>query len=399
MPPRRAAAAPPPQEADPLRVVQAAIQARAFAPVYYLHGDDDYLKDGAVRDLLAAAIDPATRDFNCEVRHADTLEPELLGSLLETPPMLAERRALVVRDTGALKKGALAVLQRYLQRPAPDLLLLLVSQAGDKADATLAAGSTVLEFAPLSPERVRRWIVWHAGKQLQRPVTDEAAALLEQAVGSDLQQLAGELDKCASYVAGYASAQALTEPSAESASVAPIDASVAPIDAAVVAAVVGVRPGQTLADLLDAVAMRDGARAVALVAPVLETPKLSAVQVVMALATQALGLAWGRARRDAGVPTHLLAKGYWDYLKQTGGGYLGRPWGEAVSAWTRAVDRWSAASCAAALEQLLEADQLQKETTVSSGGQLLETVVLALCVPEGRSRSPRGRSAVAGRRP
>jgi hypothetical protein len=36
---------------------------------------------------------------------------------------------------------------------------------------------------------------------------------------------------------------------------------------------------------------------------------------------------------------------------------------------------------------------------VSSGGQLLETVVLALCVPEGRSRSPRGRSAVAGRRP
>jgi DNA polymerase-3 subunit delta len=392
MPPRRAAAAPPSQEADPLRVVQAAIQARAFAPVYYLHGDDDYLKDGAVRDLLAAAIDPATRDFNCEVRHADTLEPELLGSLLATPPMLAERRALVVRDTGALKKDALAVLQRYLQRPAPDLLLLLVSQAGDKADATLAAQSAVLEFAPLSPERVRRWIVWHAGKQLQRSVTDEAAALLEQAVGSDLQQLAGELDKCASYVAGSAAAEALTEAPA-----AP--AAVAPIDAAVVAAVVGVRPGQTLADLLDAVALRDGARAVALVAPVLETPKLSAVQVVMALATQALGLAWGRARRDAGVPTHLLAKGYWDYLKQTGGGYLGRPWGEAVSAWTRAVDRWSAASCAAALEQLLEADQLQKETTVSSGGQLLETVVLALCVPEGRSRSPRGRSAVAGRRP
>ena len=388
MPPRRAAAAPPPQEADPLRVVQAAVQARAFAPVYYLHGDDDYLKDGAIRDLLAAAVDPATRDFNCEVRHADTLEPELLGSLLETPPMLAERRALVVRDTGALKKGALAVLQRYLQRPAPDLLLLLVSQAGDKADATLAAGSTVLEFAPLSPERVRRWIVWHAGKQLQRPVTDEAAALLQQAVGSDLQQLAGELDKCASYVAGFAPETATAEATAE-----------APIDAAVVAAVVGVRPGETLADLLDAVAMRDGARAVALVAPVLETPKLSAVQVVMALATQALGLAWGRARRDAGVPTHLLAKGYWDYLKQTGGGYLGRPWGEAVSAWTRAVDRWSAASCAAALEQLLEADQLQKETTVSSGGQLLETVVLALCVPEGRSRSVRGRSAVAGRRP
>jgi DNA polymerase-3 subunit delta len=376
MPPRRAAT--PPQEADPLRVVQAAIQSRTFAPVYYCHGDDDYLKDGAVRDLLAAAIDPSTRDFNCEVRHGGALEPQLLGSLLETPPMLAERRALVVREVGALKKDAMAVLLRYLARPAPDLLLLLVSQAGEKEDKALSAAATTLAFVPLSPERVRRWIGWHAGKQLERGVTDEAAALLQQAVGSDLQQLAGELDKCASYLLGMAGEATAPD---------------APIDAAVVSAVVGVRPGETLADLLDAVAARDGARAAALVAPVLETPKLNAVQVVMALGTQALALSWGRARRDAGVPTHLLAKGYWDYLKQTGGGFVGRPWGEAVSAWTRGVEQWSAAACAAALERLLEADQLLKETTVSSGEQLVETLVLALCAPAGRGRPRRSAAA------
>lgn len=382
MPPRRAAPPLPPQEADPRRVVQAAIQARTFAPAYYLYGDDDYLKDAALRDLLDAAIDPSTRDFNCEVRHGEALDDATVSSLLATPPMLAERRALVVRGVGAMDKCALDALKHYLERPAPDLLLLLVSPAGEKPVEALQRGATVLDFAPLPPERVRRWIAYHGGTVLGVTVTDEAGALLQQAVGSDLQQLAGELDKCASYVRGAGGTE---------------------VDAAVVSAVVGVRPGETLADLLDAVAARDGARALALVGPVLETPKLDAVPVVMALATQALGLAFARARRDGGVPTHALPKALFDYLKQTGGGFTGRPWGEAVSAWTRAVDRWSAASCASALALLLEADQALKETRVSSDGQVVETLVLALCAPvRGEHAAGRGtavaRGAPAGRR-
>ena len=86
------------KESSPQRVVQAAIQSRSFAPVYYLHGDDEYLKDAAVRDLLAAAIDPGTRDFNCEIRRAGDLDAEAVSSLLSTPPMLAEKRAVVRFD-------------------------------------------------------------------------------------------------------------------------------------------------------------------------------------------------------------------------------------------------------------------------------------------------------------
>lgn len=54
MPPK--SAAPTAKEASPLRVVQAAIQSRQFAPVYYLHGDDDYLKDAAIREIGRAHV-------------------------------------------------------------------------------------------------------------------------------------------------------------------------------------------------------------------------------------------------------------------------------------------------------------------------------------------------------
>lgn len=365
MPPRQTATA---KEASALRVVQAALQSRHFAPVYYLHGDDDYLKDGAIRDLLAAAIDPATRDFNCEIRRGGELDAETLGSLLATPPMLAERRAVVVRDVGALKKAARAQLDAYLKRPASDTLLLLVSPAGAKPDAALTTRAESLDFAPLPPDRVRKWIAHHASTTLGVSITDDATQLMQDAVGNDLQTLAGELDKCASYALGAHEGDTR-----------------ATIDADAVTAVVGVRRGETVADLLDAVARHDAAAAVPLVAHVLSQSKVTAVGIVMNLSAQTFALAYGRSRRDAGVPTSRLPAEYFAFLKEAGG-VPGRPWGEAASAWTKVTDQWSADACRKALTLLLEADAALKETTVSNPEQTLMSLVLALCATKTRTR-------------
>lgn len=366
-----------PREASPLRVVQAAVQSREFAPVYYLFGDDDYLKEAAVRDLLDAAIDPSTRDFNCEVRRGGDLDAETLGSLLGTPPMLAERRAVVLRDAHALKKAARQQLDKYLARPASDTLLLLVTPAGHKVDAALSKAGVALDFAPLTPERVRKWIAHHATTALSVRVTDDAAALLQQAVGNDLHLLAAELDKCASYVLGMRDAAGSNTAPASAGETA------AEIDADAVSAVVGIRRGETVTDLLDAVARHDAQAAVALVPHVLGQPKVTAVQVVFMLATQAFALAYGRARRDAGVPTNRLPQEFFAFLKETGG-YPGRPWGEAASAWTKVTDQWSADACARALELLLEADLALKDTTVSNAEQILMSLVLGLCATRRR---------------
>ncbi|WP_411280029.1 DNA polymerase III subunit delta [Gemmatimonas sp.] len=363
------------KESSPLRVVQAAIQSRSFAPVYYFHGDDDYLKDGAVRELLEASIDPSTRDFNCEIRRAGELDAESVSSLLSTPPMLAEKRAVVLRDVTALKKAARQQLDKYLKRPASDTLLLLVSPAGTKVDMAIAALSESLEFAPLTPERVRRWIAHHATTVLTVNIADDAAQLLQQAVGNDLHHLASELDKCASYALG-----ARVEAPTALATGGDVRAT---IDVDTVSAVVGIRRGETVTDLLDAVARQDAAGAVTLVAHVLGQPKVTAVQVVMMLSTQAFAIAYGRARRDAGIPTNRLPQEFFAFLKETGG-YPGRPWGEAASAWTKVTEQWSAVSCEHALVLLLEADMALKETTVSNSEQILLSLVLGLCATRRR---------------
>ncbi|HEX6966610.1 MAG TPA: DNA polymerase III subunit delta [Gemmatimonadaceae bacterium] len=363
----------------PDRAFWKSLQARSFESVYYLYGEDDFLKEHAVRQLIASAVDPATRDFNLDVRSAAELDAETLSSLVSTPPMMAERRVVVIRDVAALKKDARAALDRYLERAArtsaqsADIVLVLVASGGEKAkvDRTLEHVGLAVEFQPLTGDRVPKWIAHHVSTELGGSITPEAAELLQNAVGSDLPALAAELDKLVSYTSG------------------------AEIGDEAVSAVVGVRRGETLGDFLDSVAARDAARALAMLHHVLEQPKTTGVSIVMALTTQTLALAWGEVlRRERGTPPARLEGEFFALLKSASSAYTGRAWGEAVKAWARAVDRWDAASLDAALAALLAADIALKETRVSSDEQILTTLVLALCTGAtraSRSTAPRRR--------
>jgi DNA polymerase-3 subunit delta len=339
------------------------MQAGTYDPVYYFYGAEDYLKDEMLRQLIDAAVDPATRDFNLETLRGAEVDGETLGSLLGTPPMMADRRVVVIRDVGAMKKDARRALEKYLESPARDIVLVLVATAGSKDDRLLLDRATAIEFEPLSGARVPKWITYYATHDLGCEITPEAVSLLQSAVGTELAQLRIEIDKLASFVAG------------EERRV---------IDEEAVSAIVGVQRGETLGDLLDAVAQRKPAVALDLLPHVLLQPKTSAVTIVMALTTQTLALAWGRASRDAGASAHRMENEFYGLLKESGSSYTGRSWGDAVRAWTRALDAWSITDLDRALAALLAADVALKESRVSTDEQLLQSLVLTLCAA-GRS--------------
>jgi DNA polymerase III subunit delta len=336
------------------RDLRKAIQQRAFERAYYFYGDDEYLKDEMLRQVIEAAVDPATRDFNLDVRRGGEIDGESLLSLLSTPPMMADRRAVVVKDVQALKKDARAALEQYLAAPSPDVVAVLVAPAGAKPDGVLSAAATAVAFEPLTGDRVPKWVAHHVTTSLASTITPTAVDLLISAVGNDLPQLAAELDKLASYTNG------------------------APIDEDAVSAVVGVRRGETLGDLLDRVLAHDALGALAVIDQVLLQPKTTAVSIVMALTTQMLALAWARAARDRGFPAIGIERELFNLLKESSA-YPGRAWGEAVSAWSRALGGWKAPELEAAIDALLAADYALKESRLSSDEQVIASLVLTLC--------------------
>ena len=345
--------------ATALKTLRDAIKRQQFDGAYYIYGEDEFQKNEAVQQIITAAVDPTTRDFNLEIRRGADLNAETVESLVGTPPMMAERRVVVIRDVNVLRKDARGRLDHYLKQPSPDTVLLLVAAAGAKADKPLSLSTTPLEFDFLEDNRIPKWITHYASAHFNAEITPEAADLLQSAVGNDLYQLVAELDKLVSYSNGGV----VTEEA--------------------VAEVVGIRRGETIGDLLDKVLEQDATGALSLVPHILMQPKTTAVAVVMALSTQMLAVGWGRARVDDGLPLGRLEGEFFSLLKSTGA-FPMRPWGGAAKAWARAVPRWSAAGCRRAIDTLLAADVALKETRVSSEEQILETVVLALCAAEPR---------------
>jgi DNA polymerase-3 subunit delta len=247
------------------------------------------------------------------------------------------------------------MLDKYLKHPAPDLMLVLVAPAGTKEDKGLAAKTTSIEFVPLTGNRIPKWIAYYVEHDLKSSITEGALKLLQEAAGTELAQLRVELDKLISFTAG------------------------GPLNEAAVSAVVGVRPGETMGDFLDAVARRDARTALAMLGPVLQQPKSSGVTMVMALTAQTICMGWAQSARERGAGPAKLSGELFNILKTSGSVFTGRSWGEFVQTCARESERWSARAIDEALEALLVADAALKETRLSSEEQLLGSLVLTLC--------------------
>lgn len=324
---------------------------------YYLHGEEAVLKDEAVSALIERAVPAESRDFNLDTRAAADLDVESLHLLLNTPPMLAQRRAVVLRGVEQLRKKSKPrdALLAYLDKPSPDTLLVMVQTDAESPEAELAARSTAVVMDRLPPERAARWVAHAAGK-LNLSIEPAAADLLVEAVGADLSAVRQELDKLAVLVAGRT------------------------VAAADVASLVGIRHGETLHDLVAAALRREPARAARMVEGVLAQAGMSGVRIVIALGTALVGTALARAELDRGTPHGRLAEAVFRHL------LAARPFGlrsyKLESAqWAEWAGSWNAAGLRQALRLALAADQALKSTGVSDEAGVIRQLVLSLGAP------------------
>ena len=343
---------------DAAKVLTQILKRKSLDGAYYICGDDEFQKEDATRKLIAAGLDPAVRDFNLDVLRGADVDPKSFDGIVSSLPMMSDRRVVVIRDASALRKDAKKAVVSFLGKLSPQVALLLVESAGGKTDNELAKATTPLEFMPLSAEEVPDWIVRWASRELKLEISAGAADLLHSAVGNDLHQLVMELDKLASFTGNR------------------------PITEDAISAVVGIRRGETMVDLLDAIGRRDVTASLDLLNHVLSQPKTTAVQIVMLLTTQTVALAWGKAKLDEGVSVGRLQGEYFNLLRESGSAYTGRPWGQAAAAWASAARLWNRSSLEHAFNALLTADVALKETKLSSEEQLLTTLILAMCAED-----------------
>ena len=329
-----------------------------LAPVYYIGGGDELRKDELIEAIVSRAVPPEVRSFNVDTRSAADLNAESLHSLIETPPMLAERRAVVVRGLEQWRKNAKTwdILHKYLANPSPSTVLILVQGAGEALDPAIAAKAQSAESGTLDGVDLLTWVAARAAR-VGVTLASDAAEHLIVAVGSDTTQLAAELDKLAAARGDR------------------------PVTTDDVAQLVGVRHGETQNDWVDAVARRETTRALALLDIVLPQSGVSGVRLVAALGTHLVGVRLGRALLDRGTPAPRLASELLQQMR-TIRPMLQGSWNVLAGMWAEAAPRWRGPELDAALGATLDADRQLKGTTVTDERGVLMQLILGLSAME-----------------
>ena len=164
----------------------------AFDPSGYavvlVDGDDPTLVATAVTTLLADLVGTEDRGLAVEDLRGEEVDLAAVADSCATPPFLAPRRIIVLRDVGAFSTEALAPVLAYLEDPLPTTVLVLVGGGGTPAAKLVAAvkarghllstkvasrdcttGFAAAPRAPLvSTRRQRALIESHLGEDISR---------------------------------------------------------------------------------------------------------------------------------------------------------------------------------------------------------------------------------------
>jgi DNA polymerase-3 subunit delta len=177
---------------------------RPASAVIFLHGAEEYRRERAVQSIVETLLDPATRDFNLDQLRGGDATPEGLGSLLATPPMMAEYRIVILREVQGLSPKAREVVEAVVTRPFSGLVLILVATipSGSKAKFydTLLSGALSVDFPAVDAEDLPGWLIEHAETEHEVKIELDAARAWSAAIGAELGVLATEVEKAVAYV-------------------------------------------------------------------------------------------------------------------------------------------------------------------------------------------------------
>lgn len=176
-------------------------------PAVLVRGDDPGLVADAAHRVVTDLV--GDRDPAMVVEEhgggGDDLDAGAVLDALTTPPMLVDRRLVVVRDAGRLVAADATRLAGWVAAPVAGVHLLLVGGGGTVPAAlvkAVQAAGTVVDTSVGTGAARQRWLADHL-RQAPVRVGDDARALLESHLGDDMGRLRAIVDTlAAAYGAG-----------------------------------------------------------------------------------------------------------------------------------------------------------------------------------------------------
>lgn len=173
----------------------------SFKPVYLIYGDEVFLKNSYKNKMKAAITDGDTVNFNqFEGKGIDIKE---LISLSDTMPFFAEKRLILIEDSGFFKSPA-EELAAYLSQIPDTTCMIFVESEVDKRSRMFKKVKEVGYVCEMGRQDLGQLAKW-AGTLLSREgkkITGNTMELFLSKTGDDMENIRMELEKLVSYTLG-----------------------------------------------------------------------------------------------------------------------------------------------------------------------------------------------------
>ena len=170
--------------------------------VYLLFGEESYLKK-QYKNKLSRAILPEDDTVNYAYYEGKGIRAEEFIDLAETLPFFAERRLIVVENSGFFKNAS-PELADYMKSLPETVCFVFVENEVDKRGKmykTVKAKGRVTELSRQDEKTLLYWIAANVKKEGKKMREADAKFLLSK-VGTDMENISKELEKLFSYTLG-----------------------------------------------------------------------------------------------------------------------------------------------------------------------------------------------------
>ncbi len=167
--------------------------------VYLLYGEEDYLRR-QYRDKLKKALTGDGDSMNFHYFEGKDIRVGEVIDLAETLPFLAERRVIIIENSGLLKRGG-EQLAEYLKEPSETAFFVFAEKEIDKRSRlfkAVSAGGRAVEFKPQDEAVLKRWVLGIL-KRENKKITERDLDFFLDKTGAGMENISKELEKLVCY--------------------------------------------------------------------------------------------------------------------------------------------------------------------------------------------------------
>ncbi len=173
------------------------VRAGRVSPLYFLMGEESYYIDRISDFLIESLLTPEERDFNLLTFFGAETDIDTVINAAKGFPLGAQRLVVIVRE--AQRLGHLERLEFYLKNIQPSTVLIFCYKDGCidrrlKVAGLIEKNGVLFESKKLYESRLPAFVTDYL-KRRRVGIEPDAAAMLAEYVGADLNRLASELDK------------------------------------------------------------------------------------------------------------------------------------------------------------------------------------------------------------